>query len=102
MSSNILQDIWVATDGKFLAADYAKVRIFQSRLHHNCNVLYVANTGNKRVAYISQSSSVFLKPNVMKIDELRRVPNDKGISTNEMQKKKLVDFTFLIPVGFFL
>lgn len=100
----------VATDGKFFVADHAKSCVFQGRLHYPvdvseiganlknpqglaivCNVLYVADKGNKRVAYIPQSLSVFLKPNVMKVDELRQVLNDRGISTNEMQKKQLMD-----------
>ena len=55
------------------------------------DVLYVADTGNRRVAYIPLCSSVFFKPNSMKVDDLRQALNKRGISTNRMLKKELVD-----------
>lgn len=81
----------IVPEGKLFVADNSKSRVFQGRLHYPVdvsevngslknpqglsylnNVLYVADTGNKRVAYLPLSSSVFLKPSSMKVSELRQ------------------------------
>jgi hypothetical protein len=100
----------ITTEGRFFVSDNSKCRVFQGRLHYPVDVselgtnlknpqgfsvvndvLYVADTGNKRVAYIPLSSSVFFKPNAMRVDDLRQALNERGISMNRMPKKELLD-----------
>ena len=99
----------IAPEGKLFVADNSKSRVFQGRLHYPVdvseingslknpqglaylnNVLYVADTGNERVAYLPLSSSVFLKPNSMKVSELRPVLEERQIPTAGLQKKDMV------------
>ena len=54
------------------------------------DVLYAADTGNKRVAYLPLSSFVFLKPSSMKVSELRLALEDRQIPTAGLQKKGMV------------
>ena len=99
----------IAPEGKLFVADNSKSRVFQGRLHYPVdvsevngslknpqglsylnNVLYVADTGNKRVAYLPLSSSVFLKPSSMKVSELRLALEERQIPTTGLQKKSMV------------
>ena len=99
----------IAPEGKLFVADNSKSRVFQGRLHYPVdvsevsdslmnppglaylnNVLYVADMGNKRVAYLPLSSSVFLKPNSMKVSELRPALEERQIPTAGLQKKDMV------------
>lgn len=90
----------IAPEGKLFVANNSKSQVFQGRgkwefeesqgLAYLKNVLYVADTGNKRVAYLPLSSSVFLKPDSMKVSELRTVLEERQIPTAGLQKKDMV------------
>ena len=54
------------------------------------NVLYAADTGNKRVAYLPLSPSVFLKPKSMKTCKLRPALEARQIPAAGLQKKAMV------------
>ena len=99
----------VAPEGKLFVANNSKSQVFQGQLHypvdvsevngslknpqglsHLNNVLYVTDTGNKTVAYLPLSSSVFLKPSGMKVSELRLALEERKIPTTGLQKKSMV------------
>ena len=99
----------IAPEGKLYVADNSKSRVFQGRLHYPVdvsevngnlknpqglaylnNVLYAADTGNKRVAYLPLSPSVFLKPKSMKMSELRPALEARQIPAAGLQKKAMV------------
>lgn len=99
----------IAPEGKLYVADNSKSWVFQGRLHYPVdvsevngnlknpqglaylnNVLYAADTGNKRVEYLPLSPSVFLKPKSMKMSELRPALEARQIPAAGLQKKAMV------------
>ena len=97
----------IAPEGKLYVAYNSKSWVFQGRLHYPVdvsevngnlkspqglpylnNVLYAADTGNKRVAYLPLSPSMFLKPKSMKISELWSALETRQIPTADRVDSK--------------
>jgi len=102
--------ICVADHGSLFITDNKKSCLFLARLHYPVEitgvskslkspngviyvngVVFVADTGNGRLAYKATLSSVFIEPKKMKIDELRIQVEERNIPTvAEARKKELV------------
>ena len=54
-------------------------------------VAYVVDSGNSRVGYVVLSKSVFLEPNKMKVDDLCKAVERRGIVCSARMKKPMAD-----------
>ncbi len=99
----------IAPQGKLLICDHSKSRLFQGRLHYPVDVselssnlknpngvaclnsvVYVADTGNNRVAFLIQNPGVLFRPNNMRVDDLRQRLEERGVPSRNLNKKELV------------
>ena len=99
----------IAPQGKLLICDHSKSKLFQGRLHYPVDVselgsnlknpngvaylnsvVYVADTGNNRVAFLVQNPGVLFRPNNMRVDDLRQRLEERGIPSRNVNKKELV------------
>ena len=103
--------ICVAYHGSLFVTDNRKSRLFLARLHYPVDVtevskslrnpngvtfvdgiVFVADTGNERLAYKAVVPSVFIDPKKMKIDDLRVQLQERNITVKaDARKKELVE-----------
>ena len=102
--------ICCASQSKLLIVDRAKPKLFCARMHYPFDVevvakglrdpssviflegaAYVADSGNKRVGFVTLSKAVFLEPKKMKVDDLHEAVEKRGIPCTARTKKPMAE-----------
>ena len=112
-SSGVLKHpvgVCIASHGMILVTDKSQSHLFSVRLHYPCDVrevskslqsphdvvyasgvVYVADTGNQRIAYMALSKDTFLKPKRLKVQQLKEELQKRGILCQGILKNAMVE-----------